>query len=353
MPSSARLSYFDRLSSEFESRENDIPHKLQILREENQNLKIYKFCRIETALKILESSSLLLQPPDNFNDPFDCLSRVDVWGTNTRFEVSEEIWGQIEAITKNFPEKFQPKHVDIYKDLRLSYFYLATCFSSNCMSHLMWSHYSNSHRGICFEFDLSKIATEIHPCAYFDRMPEISWRSQDLRLALIKSHHWEYEQEWRFIRKSNRPVARVFGSLIQNQIYNNLQSDDERRELNEVVRPFGERLEAEQAASMSLGIVPTAIIYGASFDRNFSNQNSIAICRKIADIALDLKIECRRMVAESQKFELNVETLASPARSSWDFRPDLKRAIQISRMQETIEKATLEAATLSLSEDRK
>lgn len=33
--------------------------------------KLYKYCSLDTAIKILESNSVILNNPDSFNDPFD------------------------------------------------------------------------------------------------------------------------------------------------------------------------------------------------------------------------------------------------------------------------------------------
>ncbi len=43
------------------------------------DIKIYKYCSIETAIKIVESGGILLNHPNNFNDPYD-----------SKFEVNEE-----------------------------------------------------------------------------------------------------------------------------------------------------------------------------------------------------------------------------------------------------------------------
>ena len=42
-------------------------------------IKIYKYCSIETAIKIVDSGGIRLNNPDNFNDPYD-----------SKIEISEE-----------------------------------------------------------------------------------------------------------------------------------------------------------------------------------------------------------------------------------------------------------------------
>lgn len=42
-----------------------------------KDIPLYKYCSIDSAIKILNSSSVLLNEPANFNDPFDSAFAVD------------------------------------------------------------------------------------------------------------------------------------------------------------------------------------------------------------------------------------------------------------------------------------
>lgn len=106
------------------------------------------------------------------------------------------------------------------------------CFSENKESILMWSHYANSHKGFCIEYQLPKIvnknerwAEQLEPwetsclmhlmqVAYFSERPDCTKHACELIENeitfddsfplykygyLAKSLDWQYEKEWRFI----------------------------------------------------------------------------------------------------------------------------------------------------------
>lgn len=80
------------------------------------------------------------------------------------------------------------------------------CLTPRISSTLMWSHYTNNHRGICLQFAVER--TNLFGRAlrvqYFKRYPE--WKLYDLDesdtaniLLLSKAECWEYEEEYRII----------------------------------------------------------------------------------------------------------------------------------------------------------
>ncbi len=95
-------------------------------------------------------------------------------------------------------------------------------------SVLMWSHYANSHKGFCLEFDTSaKPFASARKVQYretrhsfdVDASPEETATS----FLLAKHKDWEYEDEWRLIAPKGRkkyqfpPYALtgvIFGSAI-------------------------------------------------------------------------------------------------------------------------------------------
>lgn len=95
------------------------------------------------------------------------------------------------------------------------------CLSSDYKNCLMWSHYAESHRGFCIEYDFSKgIENDqlIFPVIYSNKRPSIPWKlvkesergeknnimeGQKLysfmKMLVTKSEEWKYEKEWRII----------------------------------------------------------------------------------------------------------------------------------------------------------
>ena len=94
------------------------------------------------------------------------------------------------------------------------------CFSTEFNSMLMWSHYSESHKGFCVEYDLSPnddyqdLYSNLFPVIYCDYISDMTqdmidnyvngitdnfmWGMYNKGL-LRKSTTWKYENEWRFI----------------------------------------------------------------------------------------------------------------------------------------------------------
>lgn len=73
---------------------------------------------------------------------------------------------------------------------------------------LMWSHYADSHKGICLEFDTSipdspfALAQPVKYKAKFDDMTfdaDFDAAQVSESVSLTKSRHWKYEKEWRVI----------------------------------------------------------------------------------------------------------------------------------------------------------
>lgn len=95
------------------------------------------------------------------------------------------------------------------------------CFKIGCLTtkndnKLMWSHYANSHAGICIEYDFSNViaSVPILPVIYDDKKPDMFWPRKEkepsqedkkkLLFALItKDEIWSYENEWRILLGKN------------------------------------------------------------------------------------------------------------------------------------------------------
>lgn len=89
------------------------------------------------------------------------------------------------------------------------------CLCTNYKNSLMWSHYADSHRGFCVEYDFfeADISTLPFPVVYSNIRPQIPWgealtrspentakATSNLMIGLLtKDKCWEYENEWRFL----------------------------------------------------------------------------------------------------------------------------------------------------------
>jgi len=108
------------------------------------------------------------------------------------------------------------------------------CFSEEVNSILLWSHYANSHKGICFEYEVRAVkqgafsVPKIFKVSYVSQRPKIStleaakylsyntlqdeefFTSKETseildRSFFRKSKQWEYEREWRWVEIDDNP----------------------------------------------------------------------------------------------------------------------------------------------------
>lgn len=99
-------------------------------------------------------------------------------------------------------------------ELRKAYDLGVLCLSSKFDSPLMWSHYADQHRGICIEFDVSKLPAGTVRNVNYGESREVSasavqnWLRDDSAMArqeieraclLTKSREWGYESEYRLL----------------------------------------------------------------------------------------------------------------------------------------------------------
>ena len=240
---------------------------------------IYKYSSLDSAIKIIKTSSVLLNAPSKFNDPFDSILEIDekdkakslnliinyftfkilcdfvenpdlnLKKTTDRLlintvkgevalyrklikkqitydhlpffdtiikkisSLNDELNVAIESAKTKFEDETLPKITESREKARI------TCFSKRNDSILMWSHYANSHSGVCFEFeedrpffkdviyseerpkiDLYKAMSRILGYDYVNE--KITYQDKVLIESIltpffVKSKEWSYEEEVR------------------------------------------------------------------------------------------------------------------------------------------------------------
>lgn len=85
------------------------------------------------------------------------------------------------------------------------------CVTTKPDNLLMWSHYAESHKGICLEFDgYSTAMAQAQQVTYTEeRLPINPYEDTEemmmVKGLLTKSGHWSYEDEWRICRYEKGP----------------------------------------------------------------------------------------------------------------------------------------------------
>lgn len=194
----------------------------------------------DRTIDILDQSCVWLSEISLLNDPFECTIQFDNDKCLREFYSSEKFQSsfvfatghtlskrEIEILTtskkpydeyikicasNNIPfdqtadqqlKKVQNRWTEIVDETNRN---LRICsFSLTNNSLLLWSHYSDEHKGICIEYDFQNynpIRPFIQPVVYSDKVHKIGLFEEYTTIkmiasSLIKSKDWEYEQEWR------------------------------------------------------------------------------------------------------------------------------------------------------------
>uniref|UniRef100_UPI003F4C5909 DUF2971 domain-containing protein n=1 Tax=Brachyspira catarrhinii TaxID=2528966 RepID=UPI003F4C5909 len=160
-----------------------------------------------------------LKKDDRFNINKTLFNYTKINKDTIKNILNEEIWL---SNTKLFNDPVDPSikrknKNNIYNDLLDKI--KVGCLTSKNNNTLMWSHYADKHRGICIEYNISKIFIDKNSSirkvnynknmAYEEKMDYIK-RFSDIRiddknittlleLFCIKSKEWEYEDEYRIL----------------------------------------------------------------------------------------------------------------------------------------------------------
>ena len=163
-------------------------------------MRVYHFLSAKNALDDLTRRQIRLSEIDKLNDPFElwCSAQGD---------------RRIRALLRGWKKDTAPH-------------YGMLCFSRKWQNPVLWSHYADSHRGICLGFEVDE--QSILPVRYVSkRTPLPLPPTQDAmkQLLFTKYRDWSYEEELRgwFRLEERDPTGHYFYSF------------DEKVQLREVI----------------------------------------------------------------------------------------------------------------------
>ena len=192
-----------------------------------QVTNLYKYRTFSSrALSMLANNELYFAVSDSFNDPFDCRARreyefkddndfVTKWtpleASHQNISVKEAFQYLKEVVAdKNLKEEYIARKSNEFQKTVLQSFGVCS-FSEVRDDILMWSHYSDGHKGFCIKFNRApdNMLAEAKPVDYpkSNEFPYINYwlgKTQEQvdeveTIVLTKSRHWDYEEEWRLI----------------------------------------------------------------------------------------------------------------------------------------------------------
>jgi hypothetical protein len=196
----------------------------------------------------LTETEIYFAAPTDFNDPFDCsipfrynekdltpeniFNKLVVMGRKLHPDWSEE---QIHALafdaqSKNLiqDEYHFERHDEATKE-RFNKTFGIISLTTEKNNFLMWSHYSNSHRGFSIGYDTKKLFTqtpgELGPVQYRSEFPKYGLFDDHvkyfLNYAYVKSDIWTYENEYRLLREGARKTENLKEDTIAEIIFGN------------------------------------------------------------------------------------------------------------------------------------
>ncbi len=179
-------------------------------------------------------NELYFPKPFSFNDPFDCRPSF-------LFEASNgEMTSYYERLLKKYSPHFDremrrkearsiladwersPRNPETVKRIQKQHIDRITeqigvlCLSAVKNDILTWSHYADSHRGVCLEFDGHfEFFAHTQEVKYPPVRPRINPFRQNpdemMEAALLtKAEHWDYEHEWRLVQYTKGPGVYQF-----------------------------------------------------------------------------------------------------------------------------------------------
>ena len=187
--------------------------------------------------QIILNSELFFATHNSFNDPFDCNLELKEIKDYTDIDFEEHC----KLHKKNKQELLKGKTEEEYKrDLREKMITWKAkvgilSMSKNKKNILMWSHYSNNHKGLCFGFDtdlyndedITKSNVSYSEDDKYDLISFINTPDGDAkRMFTTKSLHWKYEEEIRLLDLKKEYGAKKFKNECLKKLIFGYKADE-------------------------------------------------------------------------------------------------------------------------------
>lgn len=184
---------------------------------------LYKYRSMKSAIDFLKNSSIYFSNYKEFNDPFEsaCQKKLDF--TPQQYYDAFLRWGVSPITAMQKAEEVKLGHIDGKDLLRQATDIMLNGFTYFCMAEkpdniLMWSHYADSHKGVCFKFDLLQDDTFINtaPVVYNSEYLEFdTLNGNPAPIITHKSPEWQYEHEHRTITTDIKGLHQINkGALV-------------------------------------------------------------------------------------------------------------------------------------------
>jgi len=197
-------------------------------------------------MALLERMEIYFSNPEDLNDPMELRFRLEV-----NIPSLEHI---------DWNDTSNPMVVEFRRDFESFRNSKGICCFSECPKNtVMWSHYADSHRGICVGFDTQSDpnwnnavkVTYSDDIPVFRLSPPYRATRDHLRYQQTKSSMWAHEKEWRFIRTASDESPRqrqLPAAAISRIILGSKISTDDRNRVIQIASRAAKKIELFNAA---------------------------------------------------------------------------------------------------------
>jgi hypothetical protein len=217
----------------------------------------YRECS-ENTFNIIKNSKLYFAHPCEFNDPFD--SRIVANMNGKADKGLEEIYRIIES-DSNYAYLSKEDKIKLAKNVvsalenpefnknagmefaeKVASSISVCCFSSKRDALTMWSHYADSHKGICFQFMNGKdIFQRAFPVNYTKEYPKLNFFSSLLidridGFLLTKSEEWKYEEEYRIVLAQSKGTKPFQDDILTGIIFGCKINDAQKKYIIQLIK---------------------------------------------------------------------------------------------------------------------
>lgn len=202
---------------------------------------VFKYGPIKNVERTLQQETLGFQTLYDFNDIYEHEYKIVHYYNN--HERSEDIL--IQSNRLNRIKEFIDKNL---QSIRVS------CFSETPVNNLMWSHYSDHHRGVAYCFDKSSFLKSNFPYGkviYSSSIPEVTIfqdkttegmaRAHLDQVILTKSIDWEYEKEIRYFRRQDEKFSKYYPKGLRAIIAGRKTSNEDISKIKKEISMFNNK----------------------------------------------------------------------------------------------------------------
>lgn len=247
---------------------------------------IFKYGPSSNVERTLKKKTLGFSPLADFNDIYESEYRLTQFFENAD-EMDKWTRGAKNPFTKI--NGLAKKYLDAVR---------VSCFAHSSTNNLMWSLYSDHHKGVCYCFDFSNSSATPFGSKkvgwgnviYSSLLPEIQVFQNSTTegilemlltsVVLTKSSEWAYEQELRFFLRQDPNFLEYDPTKLKAIIIGRRTSDDDINSIKKEVQDFN-AVNKQDVKVLFAHRVAASYELGVHQDKNFRDNSEFSFSGRI------------------------------------------------------------------------